>query len=113
MTYLPNDKYFTAQNFHPPKKMRKKFVPTNFCVEFVNILRGRHFASMNDDLVWDHKNAVKSSKAGDHLVFVVPTSGLEGMSATDQHPGFLGLGDHSDVVLALRLMVRLLLPRLS
>ena len=48
-----------------------------------------------------------------HLVFVVPTSGLEGMSATDQHPGFLGLGDHSDVVLALRLMVRLLLPRLS
>ena len=40
----------------------------------------------------------------DYLVFVVPTSGLKGMGAADQHSRLLSLGNHPDVVLALRLI---------
>ena len=40
---------------------------------------------------------------GDYLVFVVATPGLEGMGAANKHSRLLGLGNHSDVVLALRL----------
>ena len=39
-----------------------------------------------------------------HLVFIMPASWFECMGSTNQHSGLLRLGDHADVVLALRLV---------
>ena len=41
----------------------------------------------------------------DHLVLVVPTSRFEGMGTANKHSGLLGLRNHSDVVLTLRLRI--------
>ena len=39
-----------------------------------------------------------------HLVFIMPASWFECVGSTNQHSGLLRLGDHADVVLALRLV---------
>ena len=39
-----------------------------------------------------------------YLVFIMPASWFECVGSTNQHSGLLRLGDHADVVLALRLV---------
>ena len=52
----------------------------------------------------DGDDGVDGDGNDSYLVFIMPASWLECMGSTNQHSGLLRLGDHADVVLALRLV---------